>query len=74
MCDRDSLKKLTEMSNMLTSQAERLEGELKALDSDIESDVLKNLGNQARHLASDFHDLIIHIDEEMVESEDKQEK
>lgn len=74
MCDRDSLKKLTEMSNMLTSQAERLEGELKELDSDIESDVLKNLGNQARHLASDFHDLIIHIDEEMVESEDKQEK
>lgn len=33
MCDCASLKKLTKMSEMLNSQAERLEGDLKALDS-----------------------------------------
>ena len=66
MCDRASLEKLTKMSEMLNSQAERLEGDLKALDSEIEADVLKNLGDQAKHLASDFQDLITHIDEEMV--------
>lgn len=74
MCDRDSLKKLTEMSEMLTSQAQRLEGDLKALDSDIDADILKNLGNQAKHLASDFQDLIVHIDEEMISQKDNQEK
>ncbi|WP_270332324.1 hypothetical protein [Streptococcus infantarius] len=45
MCDCASLEKLTKMSEMLNSQAERLEGDLKALDSEIEADVLKNLGD-----------------------------
>ena len=73
MCDRASLEKLTKMSEMLNSQAERLEGDLKALDSEIEADVLKNLGDQAKHLASDFQDLINHIDEEMVSPKEKQD-
>ncbi|MCO4636351.1 hypothetical protein Si034_00524 [Streptococcus infantarius subsp. infantarius] len=33
MCDCASLEKLTKMSEMLNSQAERLEDDLKALDS-----------------------------------------
>ncbi|MCO4493478.1 hypothetical protein Si124_00064 [Streptococcus infantarius subsp. infantarius] len=33
MCDCASLEKLTKMGEMLNSQAERLEGDLKALDS-----------------------------------------
>ncbi|MCO4527642.1 hypothetical protein Si106_01138 [Streptococcus infantarius subsp. infantarius] len=73
MCDRASLEKLTKMSEMLNSQAERLEGDLKALDSEIEANVLKNLGDQAKHLASDFQDLINHIDEEMVSPKEKQD-
>ena len=36
-----------------------------------EADVLKNLGEQAKHLASDFQDLINHIDEEMVSPKEK---
>ncbi|WP_281734354.1 hypothetical protein [Streptococcus lutetiensis] len=44
---------------------------MKTLDSEIEVDVLKNLGDQAKHLASDFQDLITHIDEGMVSPKEK---